>query len=221
MSGRPSPLTSATAAPAYQPYGAGERLRREGAVAVVPEDVDTRRGRDDQVGVAVAVQVGRDAAGALDADAGVGRGAHVDEPAVHVLEERALRQAAVAVPHGHVGVGVGVDGEEDRASRRCCSRSSRPRRPSSPAGRRSSSSGTRPGGSRARASAPRRRGGAAGRHRRPSTGSRSSPVETAGRARRSSVPSPTIRRWLPETARSKTCVNAVAVPLCGIREATG
>ena len=89
-----------------------ERLGPEGAVAVVPEDVDTRRRGDDEVGVAVAVQVGRDAARALDPDTGVRGVADVHEPAVDVLEECALRQSAVALPDGHVRVGVGVDDEE-------------------------------------------------------------------------------------------------------------
>ncbi len=112
MSGRPSPFTSATAAPAYQPYGASSA-----AVVKVPLPLFQRTStpvavRDDEVGVAVAVQVGRDAARALHPDAGVRRAVDVHEPPVHVLEERALRQAAAALPLGHVDVGIRVHREE-------------------------------------------------------------------------------------------------------------
>ena len=79
---------------------------------VVPEDRDARRAGDDEVGVAVAVQVCGRAAGAFDPDAGARLARDVDELPVHVLEERALRGAALRVPGGQVDVGVGVDDEE-------------------------------------------------------------------------------------------------------------
>ena len=62
--------------------------------------------------MAVAVEVGRDAAVPLDGDVRVRAGADVHELPVHVVEERAARQAAVRLPVGDVGVGVRVDDEE-------------------------------------------------------------------------------------------------------------
>ena len=69
---RPSPFTSATAAPVCQPNVPKRRSRRraslaERPVAVVPEQHVVRVRRDQQIRVPVAVEVRGDAAVALDA----------------------------------------------------------------------------------------------------------------------------------------------------------
>ena len=64
-----------------------QRALGEGAVAVVPKHVYALRRRDDEIGTTGAVQVGGDAAVALDLQAGVRRGGDVAEPPVHVLEQ--------------------------------------------------------------------------------------------------------------------------------------
>ena len=92
---------------------------RERAVAVAPEQrvVAVRGGvvarrRHEQVGLAVLVEVGRDAAGAAELHVGAGAAADVLEPPAHVVEERAARQPAALRPLDVVLVAVRVDDEE-------------------------------------------------------------------------------------------------------------
>ena len=70
----------------------------EGAVARVPEQVDAARRRHDQVGVAVTVEIRRNAAVALDRQVGMRGGADVLEVAVDVLEQRGAGETAVLLP---------------------------------------------------------------------------------------------------------------------------
>ena len=70
-SGRPSPFTSATAAPVYQPSPRPQLRVGERPVARVPEHVDAARRRHDEVGVTVAVQIRGDTAVALDRQIGM------------------------------------------------------------------------------------------------------------------------------------------------------
>ena len=94
------------------------RLRALGerAVAVVPEervvgvacDV-VARGRHEQVGRPVAVEVRCDAAAPAHGEAGARRGGDVLEPALHVVEQAASRKAPVGVVAGDVRLRVRVD----------------------------------------------------------------------------------------------------------------
>ena len=94
----------------HQPVGS--RALAEGAVAVVPEHpVADRRGHVE-VGVAIAVEVGGDAAVAADLQPGARARGHVDEPPAHVVEELAARQAAVPQPAREIRVRVRVDDEQ-------------------------------------------------------------------------------------------------------------
>ena len=88
------------------------RALGERAVAVVPEEHVVRRRRHVEVGVAVAVEVGGDAALAANGHVGVRRLRHVHEPAAHVAEQGAGRRAAVLRPQRELRVGVVVDREE-------------------------------------------------------------------------------------------------------------
>ena len=98
---------------------AAARALGEGAVAVAPEQrvvavrgrVVARR-RHEEVGLAVVVEVGRDAAAAAELQVCAGAAADVLEPAAHVVEERAARQPAALRPPDVVLVAVGVDDEE-------------------------------------------------------------------------------------------------------------
>ena len=60
----------------------------------------------------VEVEVARDAAVAAKLQVGARAAAHVLEPALDVVEERAPRQAAVSPSSGRIVVRVGVDGVE-------------------------------------------------------------------------------------------------------------
>ena len=85
---------------------------RERAVPVVPEQLVVRGGRDVEVGEAVAVQVGGDAALSSHREACPRRAGDVHEPPVVVAEQCAARQAAVLVPCADVGLGVVVHDEQ-------------------------------------------------------------------------------------------------------------
>ena len=84
----------------------------ERAVAVVPEELVVGRRRDEQVRVPVAVEVRGDAAVPLDGEVGVRAPAHVHERPLDVVEERAPREAAVALVAGAIGARVRVHDEQ-------------------------------------------------------------------------------------------------------------
>ena len=93
------------------PRALGER-----AVAVVPEQPVVRvarrvvaRSRHEQVGRAVPVQVGRDAAAPAQGEIGACRLADILEPTADVAVEPARRQPAAGLPPGDVRLGVRVD----------------------------------------------------------------------------------------------------------------
>ncbi len=88
------------------------RALRERAVTVVPEQEIVRRGGDEEIGVAVAVEVGGDAALTAERQANTGLRRDVGELAVVVAVQVPGRQAAVCLPRGQVVVGVAVDGEQ-------------------------------------------------------------------------------------------------------------
>ena len=98
--------------PARRGHPGGPRTLGEGAVAVVPEQLDPGRRRHDQVGPAVAVQIRCRAAVALHPKAGAGCRGDVAEVPVNVLEQLRARQPAVRLPLRRVGAGVRVDGEQ-------------------------------------------------------------------------------------------------------------
>src|SRR5207253_5839886 len=82
------------------------------AVAVVPQQLVLSVGRDEEVGVAVPVEVRGDTALAADCEP-CSRGAgHVPEAASRVTEKRAPRQAAVLVPAIDVGLRARVYDEQ-------------------------------------------------------------------------------------------------------------
>ena len=91
----------------------GVRAVGERPVAVVPEEHVVGVRRDEKVGVAVTVEVGRDATVPLDGRVRVRSAADVGEAAsADVFEESATRQAALRCPSAGVRVGVRVDDEE-------------------------------------------------------------------------------------------------------------
>ncbi len=98
--------------PAGRVHAGGAPTLGEGAVAVVPEELDPVRRRNDQVGPPVAVEVGRGAAVALHPEPGVSPRGDVVESAVNVLEQLRARQPAVLLPRRRVVARVRVDGEQ-------------------------------------------------------------------------------------------------------------
>ena len=85
----------------------------ERAVAVVPQQRAAVGARDVQVGVAVEIEVGSDAALAPEGEAGAGLLGHVDEPAVPTLRKSARRrQPASRFPLVALVARVAVHDEE-------------------------------------------------------------------------------------------------------------
>ncbi len=87
----------------------GRRPLRERAVAaLVPEQGSLVGRRHVQIGVPVRIEVGRDAPVAAHREVGAGGGAHVDEGALLVVEERVAREPALLIPAACLRQGVGV-----------------------------------------------------------------------------------------------------------------
>ena len=85
---------------------------REPAVAVVPQQLVALGGRDVQVRVAVAVEVGRDTALAPNRAPGAGRGRDVDEAAVVVAVQSRPGEPAAGRVRADVALPVAVHHEE-------------------------------------------------------------------------------------------------------------
>ena len=90
----------------------GRRTFGERAVAVVPEQLVVGRRRDQEVGVAVSVEVRRHAALPADCEVRTRLLADVEERAPDVVEERAARQPTVLLPTTSIRVGERVDDEQ-------------------------------------------------------------------------------------------------------------
>ncbi len=99
-------------APAERRHARVARALREVAVAVVPQEQLLGGGRDVEIGVAVRVEIGGDAACPADGEVRARVLADVLEAAVVVPVERRLRQAALAPPARSLDHGVRVDDEE-------------------------------------------------------------------------------------------------------------
>src|SRR6185436_7135250 len=84
----------------------------ERSVAVVPEKLVVGLGRDQEVGVAVAVEVRCHAALPADLEVGMRLLADVHERAPYVVEERATRQSTVLLPPTSIRIGERVDDEQ-------------------------------------------------------------------------------------------------------------
>ena len=114
-SGRPSPFTSATATPVYQPEAVIPAARAPSVNVpwpLLPEQLDPVRGRHDQVRPAIAVQIRRGAPVALPLEPGMGARGHVAETAMEVLEQLGARQPFVRLPPQSVTARIRVDGEQ-------------------------------------------------------------------------------------------------------------
>src|SRR6476661_7216156 len=88
------------------------RTLGERPVAVVPEKLVVGRGRDQEVGVAVSVEVRCHAALPADLEVRVRLLADVHERASYVVEERAAGQSTVLLPATSIRIGERVDDEQ-------------------------------------------------------------------------------------------------------------